>query len=198
VLAVAAYLATQAPVLHLSLVSTKMASEEPVPPPTRRLLPVDAQSKPEAETKPSRRLDEVYVKNRGPAYGLDALEFWRAGINGTDQVLQLVSPGLNMDSCYWNESTSTPRVVTLTRPIITPTFDPATNLTTNVTVLEPYNVTVYDIDYHKLVDYIAYADGGVKYLDPTGHGSKIAGGFVPTCTFVHVQLHLTDRLSAEW
>jgi hypothetical protein len=89
-------------------------------------------------------------------------------------------------------------VVTLTRPIITPTFDPATNLTTNVTVLEPYNVTVYDIDYHKLVDYIAYADGGVKYLDPTGHGSKIAGGFVPTCTFVHVQLHLTDRLSAEW
>lgn len=114
VLAVAAYLATQAPVLHLSLVPRTLSTDVPPEgPPTRRsvltgprtheLATFDAPQglsatreikrqtvdPTQSSDNHQRKLDEVYVENRGPSYGLDALELWAAGINGEGQLVQV-------------------------------------------------------------------------------------------------------------
>lgn len=89
--------------------------------------------------------------------------------------MQIVDSGLDIKSCFWNSTEPGHYAIAVASNYSSSFIDPYTNIPYSVTYDFAYNNTVHQTYYNKIVDYIAFADNGNKFQDPSGRGSKLAG-----------------------
>ena len=86
--------------------------------------------------------------------------------------LQVVDTGLDTSSCFFNSTAISYHYILNTSTYHYSYSDPYTNYTYHYNYPYSWNQTTYETYRDKVVDYQAYVDA----TDPTGHGSKLAGG----------------------